>query len=93
MVRFPYMAMLVSTITSKGQTTIPEELRKDLALEPGQRLLWEKRDGNLVATPAGDLMALAGSLKSKRPYLPKAELRKRVREERVKRYAADPASK
>ncbi len=80
--------MLVSTITSKGQTTIPEELRKDLALEPGQRLLWEKMDGKLVATPTGDLLALAGSLKSDKPYRPKEEIRKIVREQRVKRYAA-----
>jgi antitoxin PrlF len=87
------MAIFVSTITSKGQTTIPVELRKDLALEPGQRLLWQKRDGNLVATPKGDLMALAGSLKSDQPYLPKAELRKLVREQRVKRYVAKQSFK
>ncbi len=80
--------MLVSTITSKGQTTIPEELRKDLALEPGQRLLWEKMDGTLVATPTGDLLALAGALKSDKPNLPKEEIRKIVREQRVKRYAS-----
>ena len=80
--------MLLSTITSKGQTTIPEELRKDLALEPGQRLLWEKVDGKLVATPAGDLMALAGSLLSDKPFVPKAELRKLIHAQRVKRYAS-----
>jgi AbrB family looped-hinge helix DNA binding protein len=82
------MTMLISTITSKGQTTIPEELRKDLALEPGQRLLWEKLDGKLVATPTGDLMALAGSLKSDKPYLPKGKMRKIVREHRAKHYSA-----
>jgi AbrB family looped-hinge helix DNA binding protein len=83
--------MFVSTITSKGQTTIPEELRKDLALKPGQRLLWEKLDGKLVATPTGDLLALAGSLKTDRPFLPKAEMRKIIREQRAKRYAAKPS--
>ena len=77
------MAMLVSTVTSKGQTTISEELRKDLALEPSQRLHWETRDGNLLPTPTGDLMALAGSLKSGQPYLPKDQLQKVVREQRA----------
>ena len=38
-------------------------------------------------------MALAGALKSNRPYLPKAELRKLVREQRAKRYAAKRAAK
>lgn len=83
--------MLLSTITSKGQTTIPEQLRKDLALEPGHRLLWEQVDGKLIATPTGDLMALAGALKSDKSCLPKEELRKLVREQRVKRYAAKPS--
>lgn len=73
------VTMLLSTITSKGQTTIPEQLRKDLALEPGHRLLWEQVDGKLAATPTGDLMALAGALKSDKPRLAKEELRKLVR--------------
>ena len=38
-------------------------------------------------TPTGDLMALAGSLKSGVPYLPKEQMKKIVQEERVKRYA------
>jgi AbrB family looped-hinge helix DNA binding protein len=32
----------VSVITERGQVSIPAQLRKDLALAKGQRLLWEK---------------------------------------------------
>ncbi len=81
------MAANLSTISTKGQTTIPEELRKKLSLEPGHRLMWELVNGKLIATPTGDLMALAGALKSDKPYLPKNEMRKIVEEERAKRYA------
>ncbi len=81
------MAVNVSTISTKGQTTIPEELRKELSLEPGHRLMWELTDGRLVATPTGDLMSLAGALKSDKPYLPKDKMRKIVLNERAKRYA------
>ena len=31
----------VSTVTSKGQTTLPREVRAALALEPGDRVLYE----------------------------------------------------
>lgn len=87
------MAANVSTISTKGQTTIPEELRKELSLEAGHRLMWELVNGKLIATPSGDLMSLAGALKSDKPYLPKDEMRKIVQEERVKRYAKKLAEK
>lgn len=81
------MAVNVSTISTKGQTTIPEELRRELSLEPGHRLMWELIQGKLVATPTGDLMSLAGALKSDKPYLPKEEMRKILQEQRSKRLA------
>lgn len=81
------MAVNVSTISTKGQTTIPEELRKELLLEPGDRLIWELVQGCLVATPTCDLMSLAGALKSDIPYLPKKEMRKVVQAERAQRFA------
>ncbi|MBL9171800.1 MAG: hypothetical protein JNN07_28985 [Verrucomicrobiales bacterium] len=77
----------MSTISTKGQTTIPEELRRELSLEPGHRLMWELIQGKLVATPTGDLMSLAGALKSDKPYLPKEEMRKILQEQRSKRLA------
>ncbi len=32
----------ISVITDRGQISIPAQLRKELALRKGQRLLWEK---------------------------------------------------
>ncbi|HYO78671.1 MAG TPA: type II toxin-antitoxin system PrlF family antitoxin [Thermoanaerobaculia bacterium] len=42
--------MPVSTLTTKGQTTVPKEIREALALEPGDKLSWEIRDGRVVVT-------------------------------------------
>ena len=42
--------MPTSTITSKGQTTVPKEVRDALDLEPGDRLSWEIRGGRVAIT-------------------------------------------
>ncbi len=39
--------VLSSTITAKGQTTIPAEIRKKLDLKPGDRLLYLEEDGKV----------------------------------------------
>jgi len=39
--------MLSSTITAKGQTTIPAEIRKKLGLKPGDRILYLEEDGKV----------------------------------------------
>lgn len=40
-----------SKITSKGQTTIPAEIREFLALHPGDRIGYEIRDGRVEIVP------------------------------------------
>ncbi len=42
--------MPVSTMTSKGQTTVPKEVREVLELEPGAKLHWEIRGGKVAIT-------------------------------------------
>ena len=32
----------ISVVTERGQVSIPAQLRKELSLEKGQQLLWEK---------------------------------------------------
>jgi antitoxin PrlF len=39
-----------STITSKGQTTVPKEVRDALGVGPGDRLTWEIRGGRVAIT-------------------------------------------
>jgi antitoxin PrlF len=51
------------TITSKGQTTIPKEVRKKLKLKPGDRIYWILEDDQAVLRPkTGSLLDLAGML-------------------------------
>ena len=40
--------MFESTMTSKGQTTVPKEIRKQLNLRPGDKVFWYLEDGRIV---------------------------------------------
>ena len=42
--------MPTSTITSKGQTTVPKEVRDALDIGPGDKLSWEVRGGRVAVT-------------------------------------------
>ena len=39
---------LSAKVTSKGQTTIPKEVREALGLKPGDLILWEVAEGNAL---------------------------------------------
>ncbi len=39
--------MISSTITAKGQTTIPAEIRRKLDLKPGDRILYLEEEGRV----------------------------------------------
>ena len=41
-----------STISSKGQVTIPQEVRRRLGLEPGDRVEFVVEDGRTIVRPA-----------------------------------------
>ena len=61
--------MVTSTLTDKGQTTVPQEIREAMGAAPRQRLVWEARkDGSAVVRPMPSVMELAGSLKSEVPF-------------------------
>jgi AbrB family looped-hinge helix DNA binding protein len=62
--------MSTSTLTSKGQTTIPKDVRKRLNLHPGDRLEFViDEDGRVLVLPVSlDASELAGMLK--RPAKP-----------------------
>ena len=57
--------MSTSTVTSKGQPTIPKDIRKRLNLHPGDRLEFViDEDGRVLVLPASiDASELAGMLK------------------------------
>ena len=58
--------MSESTITAKGQTTVPREVREKLGAGPGTRLVWHIMPNGalLVRAKTRSLLDLAGSLKS-----------------------------
>jgi antitoxin PrlF len=56
--------MVGSKITSKGQTTIPKRIRDELGLEPGDRVQFVLKDGEVVLHPIkSTLLDLRGSIK------------------------------
>ena len=58
-----------SKITSKGQTTLPAEIRNDLGVGPGDRVEYVKQpDGQIVLRKASGLESLMGLIKTDRPY-------------------------
>lgn len=55
--------MLESVLTSKGQTTIPKEIRQFLGLKPKDRLFYLIEDGKVILKPLhGDILELRGSV-------------------------------
>jgi antitoxin PrlF len=56
--------MAASTLTSKGQTTIPIKVRNHLKLRPGDKIEFViERDGKVVLTPKNvDVRQLRGML-------------------------------
>lgn len=45
----------ISRLEERGRIIIPKSLREELELKPGQKLLIERRDGEIVLKPAIDL--------------------------------------
>ncbi|MFN7570643.1 MAG: AbrB/MazE/SpoVT family DNA-binding domain-containing protein [Betaproteobacteria bacterium] len=60
--------MTESTITAKGQTTVPRRVREQLGAGTGTRLLWHvlPDGGVVVRAKTHSVLTLAGSLKAQR---------------------------
>jgi len=75
-----------ATLTSKGQITIPKEVREALGLDAGDRVYFRVSEGGAVMTKTPDFIDLGGSV----PVPP--ELRavpwKKIREEAWRRATA-----
>ncbi len=56
-----------ATLTSKGQTTIPKEIRDSLGLQPGDRMTFALMPGGTVVmrVKSRSVMDLAGLLRKK----------------------------
>jgi antitoxin PrlF len=60
--------MASAAITSKGQITVPKEIRDVLGVRPGDRLAFRALEDGTVVVEAEtvDLMTLRGALKARR---------------------------
>ncbi len=79
-----------STLTSKGQTTIPREIRRLLGLRENDRILYEVEDGKVAIKPAPSVHELYAVFKSrirrKGPPPTKAQMRAAVTRDIVRRW-------
>jgi antitoxin PrlF len=55
--------MPASTMTSKGRTTVPKEIRDALDLHPGDQLHWKINDGRITVTKRPALYRWEGVIK------------------------------
>lgn len=74
--------MSTSTLTSKGQTTIPKDIRERLNLHPGDRLEFViDEDGRVLVLPASiDASELAGMLKPPAKPVSVADMKRAIRQ-------------
>lgn len=76
-----------STLTTKGQTTVPREIREYLQVGPRQRLAFVVEEGKVVVRAEGrPLSALAGSVASGRPMIGKQAMHAVAKAAAVRRF-------
>lgn len=54
---------MVSTVTTKGQITIPVEIRKALKIESNTQVIFELKNDLLFVKPIANIKKVGGSLK------------------------------
>ena len=86
------MSVHTSTVTTKGQTTVPEPIRAALGLQVGKMLVWELTPGedgrqHLTVQPSPELDDLAGCLKSEVPFVGVEEEKQAAQKARTKNAA------
>lgn len=78
------MDCVEATVTSKGQITLPKNIRDDLRLEAGSKVLFINSDRGFVLkskskNPIGDLLKIRESV----PKFSEKEIRKMIREDKI----------
>ena len=71
--------MAISTLTDKGQTTVPREIREALKVKPRQRLTCAlQENGSAIVRPQRSALELFASLKSPKKFRGRAAEREAV---------------
>ena len=83
------MSVHTSTVTTKGQTTVPEPIRAALGLQVGKMLVWELTPGEngkqqLTVQPSPELDDLAGCLNSEVQFAGVTEEKQAAQKARTK---------
>jgi AbrB family looped-hinge helix DNA binding protein len=82
--------MLASTITRKGQITIPKEIRDRLGVKRGEKVIFVSRGDEIVLKVIrGTILDLRGSVRPKSHPEDFSAIRKSVRQAMSKRIAGD----
>lgn len=55
---------MITTVSPKGQVTIPGPLRDRYGFPPGTKVVWFERDGELIPKPLLSVEQLAGRYRS-----------------------------
>ncbi len=71
---------ITAKITSKGQITLPKEIREQLHVRTGEVVVFEKEDNKIVIKPARTLKEFKGVLKGKGRVVEFDEMRKKAKE-------------
>ncbi|MCX6984723.1 MAG: type II toxin-antitoxin system PrlF family antitoxin [Lentisphaerae bacterium] len=78
--------MIISTLTSKGQTTIPKSVRDALHLSTNDKIAYEIHDDKFIIYPlSGDITSLRGTLKVSEKPMDFKDIRKNVENSRSER--------
>jgi antitoxin PrlF len=78
--------MPVATVTSKGQVTIPKEVRDDLGIETGTKLYFVRTaQGYVIKSASNSVLRLAGTMKYDGPPVSVEEMDDAVKDEAAAR--------
>lgn len=62
----------LTTVTSKGQVTIPKPIRDRLKISPSTKVIFQLHQDHAIIQPVKDFLSLKGSIKPTRPFSDKA---------------------
>jgi len=83
------MQVQISSMTQKGQITIPLFIRKKLSLKKGEKLSFILEKDYIKIFPSNSFFSYRGALSSKKPFDIK-KMREAVKRGLKKRYAKSP---
>ena len=79
-----------TTVTQKGQATIPAHIRAKLGIKPNTKVVFELKETEATIRPVADFFAMKGSIKSDKPFDIKA-MEKAVEKAILNKYGKKPA--